>query len=121
MWIVRLALRRRYTFVVMALLILFLGVTSIVTMPTDIFPHIDIPVVSVIWTYPGISPDEMAKRITTVCERSLTTTVNNIEHIESHSYNGLSVIKLFFQPRTKVEMAIAQITAEVQAILRVLP
>lgn len=121
MWIVRLALRRRYTFVVMALLILFLGVTSIITMPTDIFPHIDIPVVSVIWTYPGISPDDMAKRITTICERALTTTVNDIEHMESHSYNGLSVIKLFFQPRTKVEMAVAQITAEVQALLRVLP
>src|SRR5215470_7676858 len=101
MWIVRLALRRRYTFVVMALLIIFLGVTSIITMPTDIFPHINIPVVSAIWTYPGVSPDEMAKRVTTICERALTTTVNDIEHMESQSYNGISVIKLFFQPGTK--------------------
>jgi len=121
MWIVRLALRRRYTFVVMALLIAILGMTSIVTMPTDIFPHIDIPVVSVLWSYTGISPDEMAKRIVTVCERAMTTVVNDIEHIESQSYNGVSIIKLFFQPTAKVEMAVAQATSLVQTILRVMP
>ena len=85
MWIVRLALRRPYTFVVMAVLIALLGVVAIVSMPTDIFPYIDIPVVSVIWTYTGISPEEMAERIITVSERAMTTTVNDIEHMESQS------------------------------------
>ena len=98
MWIVRLALRRPYTFVVMSALIVILGIAAIVTMPTDIFPNIDIPVVSVIWSYTGVSPDEMEKRITTISERSLTTTVNDIEHIESQSYNGVTVIRVFFQP-----------------------
>ena len=121
MWIVRLALRRRYTFVVMALFIAILGLTSIVTMPTDIFPHIDIPVVSVLWSYTGISPDEMAKRIVTVCERAMTTVVNDIEHIESQSYNGVSIIKLYFQPNAKVEMAVAQASSLTQTILRVMP
>ena len=121
MWIVRLALRRPYTFVVMAALIVVLGVASIVTMPTDIFPNIDIPIVSVIWTYTGISPDEMEKRITTVAERAMTTTVNDIEHIESQSYNGIAVIKVFFQPKVKVELAIAQITSIMQTITRILP
>ena len=95
MWIVRLALRRPYTFVVMSILIAILGVVSILTMPTDIFPNIDIPVVSVIWSYSGVSPDDMEKRIVTVCERAMTTTVNDIEHIESQSYYGVSVIKVF--------------------------
>jgi multidrug efflux pump subunit AcrB len=121
MWIVRLALRRPYTFVVMSALIVILGIGSIFTMPTDIFPNIDIPVVSVIWSYGGVSPDEMAKRITTICERAMTTTVNDIEHIESQSYNGVAVVKVFFQPKVKVELAISQITAIVQTILRVLP
>ena len=121
MWIVRLALRRPYTIVVMALLMIILGVTSITTMPTDIFPHIDIPIVSVIWTYSGISPDEMAKRVATITERALTTTVNNIEHMESQSYTGLSVIKIYFHPGAKVEMGIAQGASLAQSILRGMP
>ncbi len=121
MWIVRLALRRPYTFVVMSILIAILGAISILTMPTDIFPNIDIPVVSVIETYPGVSPDEMEKRIVTITERAMTTTVNDIEHIESQSYNGVAVIKVYFQPNVKPELAIAQITSIVQTLLRALP
>ncbi len=121
MWIVRLALRRPYTFVVMSALIVILGLAAAITMPTDIFPNIDIPVVSIIWSYNGVSPDEMEKRITTISERSLTTTVNDIEHIESQAYNGVTVIRAFFQPTAKVELAIAQVTAISQTILRVLP
>ena len=89
MWIVRLALRRPYTFVVFALLILILGVFSILSMPTDIFPNIDIPVVTVVWNYTGLSADQMANRIVTNSERGMTTTVNDIEHIESQSLNGI--------------------------------
>jgi multidrug efflux pump subunit AcrB len=121
MWIVRLALRRPYTFVVMSLLILVLGIVSIFTMSTDIFPTIDIPVVTVIWSYSGTSPDEMEKRFTTISERSMTTAVNDIEHIESQSISGISVIKVFFQPGAKIEAAVAQVTAVSQTILRVLP
>ncbi|RXH55225.1 efflux RND transporter permease subunit [Granulicella sibirica] len=121
MWIVSLALRRPYTFVVMSLLIFILGVISIETMSTDIFPTIDIPVVSVIWTYPGTSPDEMEKRFTTISERAMTTAVNDIEHIESQSINGISVIKVFFQPGAKIEAAVAQVTAVSQTILRTMP
>ena len=121
MWIVRLALRRPYTFVVMSALIVILGIAAIITMPTDIFPNIDIPVVSVIWSYTGVSPDEMEKRITTISERALTTTVNDIEHIESQAYNGVTVIRVYFQPSAKVELAISQVTAIMQTILRVLP
>ncbi len=121
MWIVKLALRRPYTFVVMAILMLVLGVTAIASMPTDIFPYINIPVASVIWTYSGMSPQEMADRIVTISERAMTTTVNDIEHMESTTYNGVSVIRLYFQPTVKIEMAIAQITALVQTILRPLP
>ena len=98
MWIVRLALRRPYTFVVMSLAILLLGATAIVTMPVDIFPYIDIPVVSVVWTYGGIPPEEMEKRIVTIFERAMTTTVNDIEHIESQSYYGVAVVRVYFQP-----------------------
>ena len=121
MWIVRLALRAPYTFVVMAVLMLVLGVTAIITMPTDIFPYINIPVVTVVWTYTGLSPDEMEKRVVTVCERAMTTTVNDIEHMESTSYNGVSVIRIYFQPNAKVELALSQVTSIVQTILRVLP
>jgi multidrug efflux pump subunit AcrB len=121
MWIVRLALRRPYTFVVMAVLILVMGVVSIETMSTDIFPTIDIPVVTVIWSYNGTSPDEMEKRFTTISERAMTTTVNDIEHIESQSVSGISIIKIFFQPGVKIEAAVAQVTAVNQTILRVLP
>jgi CzcA family heavy metal efflux pump len=121
MWIVRLALRRPYTIVVAALLIVILGVVTITRMTTDIFPDINIPVVSVIWSYNGVSPDEMEKRIVTVSERAFTTTVNDIEHMESQSMNGVSVIKVFFQPGAKIEAAVAQMTAVSQTILRVLP
>lgn len=121
MWIVSLALRRPYTFVVMALLMLLLGVLSIDRMSKDIFPEINIPVVTVIWTYPGMSPDEMEKRIVTICERACTTTVNDIEHIESQSLNGVSSIKIFFQPNAKIEAAVAQVTAISQTLLRIMP
>ena len=121
MWIVRLALRRPYTFVVMAVLIAILGGAAIVTMPVDIFPYIDIPVVSVVWNYSGISPEEMEKRMVTIFERAMTTTVNDIEHIESQSYNGVSVTRVYFQPNVKVEMALAQITAIAQTLLRIFP
>ena len=93
---------------------------SVVT-PKDIFPYINIPVVSIVWVYGGLTPDEMEKRMVTVCERALTTTVNDIEHIESQSYHGVSVIRVFFQPKVKVELSLAQITSIVQTILRVLP
>ena len=121
MWIVQLALRRPYTFVVMAVLIAVLGGMSIFTMQKDVFPYIDIPVVSVVWSYNGISSTDMANRITTFSERSLTTTVNDIEHLESNSYAGVSVIRVFFQPNVKIDLAIAQITAISQTILRRLP
>ena len=121
MWIVRLALRRPYTFVVFSLLMLLLGIGTCITAPKDIYPYIDIPVVTIVWSYGGLPPQEMEGRIVTVCERALTTTVNDIEHTESTSYQGVSVVRVFFQPRVKVELAMSQITAVVQTILRVLP
>jgi len=121
MWIVRLALERPYTFVVLSLLILLLGIGSAIEAPKDIFPYINIPVVTIVWTYSGLTPAEMEGRIVTVCERALTTTVNDIEHQESESYQGVSVIRVYFQPKVKVELALSQITAVVQTILRVLP
>src|ERR1035441_3635472 len=98
MWIVRLAIRQPYTFVVVALLIAILGVTAIVTMPVDIFPYIDIPVVSIVWSYGGLSAEEMEKRIVPTFERTMAATVNDIEHIESQSYSGVSVPRVYFQP-----------------------
>src|SRR5579862_3132632 len=121
MWIVRLALRRPYTFTVMAILIVLLGIVTILRMATDIFPSIDIPVVSVIWSYAGVAPEEMEKRFVTVCERAMTTTVNDIEHIESQSYNGVAVIKVFFHEGAKVEAGVAQVTAISQTLLRIMP
>src|SRR5579859_4964953 len=121
MWIVHLALRRPYTFMVFSILILILGAVACVVTPKDIFPYINIPVVSVVWTYAGLTPDEMEKRIVTVCERAMTTTVNDIEHMQSESYTGTAVIRVFFQPSVKVELAVSQVTAIVQTILRVLP
>src|SRR3974390_2684335 len=121
MWIVRLALRRPYTFVVFALLILILGIFSIESMPTDIFPNIDIPVVTVVWNYNGLSAEQMAQRIVSNSERALTTTVNDIEHIESQSFNGVAVIKIFFQPRVNIANPVAQVTSICQAILRSMP
>ncbi|MEO8053473.1 MAG: efflux RND transporter permease subunit, partial [Acidobacteriota bacterium] len=121
MWIVRLALRRPYTFVVMALLIAILGGAAIVTMPVDIFPYIDIPIVSVVLTYSGLSPDEMEKRVVTNFERMLTSNVNDIEHIESQSYNGIAVIRVYFHPNAQVDMAVAQTTAAMQIATRQMP
>src|SRR5882757_3524932 len=121
MWIVRLALRRPYTFTVMALLIVILGVLSVVRMAKDIFPSIDIPVVTVLWVYGGLTPEEMEKRIVTISERAMTTTVNDIEHLESQSLPGVGVIKVYFQPGTSIDAAVAQVTAINQTILRVLP
>src|ERR1700719_324991 len=121
MWIVRLALRRPYTFVVMSILLLILGPVAILRTPTDIFPNIDIPVVSVIWNYTGLSPEDMSNRIIFNYERSLTTTVNNIEHIESQSLSGIAVVKIFFHQGVQVANAIAQVTAISQPIVRALP
>ncbi len=121
MWIVRLALGRPYTFVVMAILIAILGSTAIITMPVDIFPYIDIPVVSVLWVYSGLSPEEMEKRVVTGFERSLTSNVNDIEHIESQSYSGYGVVKIYFHSNVKIDMAVAQVTATMQTALRQMP
>src|SRR6202158_5592628 len=121
MWIVRLALRRPYTFVVPAILILILGALAIVRTPTDIFPNIDIPVVSIIWTFTGLVPQDMADRIVSITERTLTTTVDNIEHVESQSLNGIAVVKVFLQPTANIQQGIAQITAVSQTQLRQLP
>ncbi len=121
MWIVKLALRRPYTFVVMSLLIVVLGIFSIVRMPTDIFPNIDIPVISVIWNYGGLSPEEIEKRMVTNYERMLTTVVSDVEHIESQSVTGMAVVKVFLQPGASVDAAIAQITAASQTAVRQMP
>ncbi|MCL2778664.1 MAG: efflux RND transporter permease subunit [Polyangiaceae bacterium] len=121
MWLVRIALSRPYTFIVMSMLIVIMGVFSILQMPTDIFPDIDIPVISAIWNYSGLSPEEMERRIVTVHERLLTTSVNDIEHIESQSLTGISVVKIFFQPGARIEAATAQVTAVSQVVLRQLP
>jgi len=121
MWIVRLALRRPYTFAVAAFLILILGVFSILSMPTDIFPNIDIPVVTVVWNFNGLSAQEMSTRIIFNSERGMTTTVNDIEHIESQSLNGIGIIKIFFQPHVNIASAVAQVTSISQVQLRSLP
>ncbi len=121
MWIVRLALRRPYTFVVVALLLVILGPLVILNTPTDIFPNIDIPVVSVIWRYTGFNAQQMSDHIVTLTERSLTTTVDDIEHIESQSLNGTAVVKIFFQPTANIQKAIAQVTAVSQTQVRQLP
>ena len=121
MWIVALALRRPYTFVVMAIVILILTPITILRTPTDIFPDINIPVVSVVWFYSGMSPQDMADRIVANSERGITTTVNDIEHMESQSVYGMGIIKVFFRPGTNVQGAIAQITAICQTTVRGLP
>jgi CzcA family heavy metal efflux pump len=121
MWIVRLALRRPYTFVVTSILLLILGPVAILRTPTDIFPNINIPVVSVIWNYTGLSPEDMANRIVFGYERSLTTTVNDIEHIESQSLNGIGIIKIYFHPNVQIAAAVAQVTAISQTAVRQLP
>ena len=121
MWIVRLALRRPYTFVVFALLILILGVFSIESMPTDIFPNIDIPVVTVVWNYGGLSADQIANRIVTNAERGMTTTVSDIDHIESQSLVGVGIIKVFFHPNVNIAQAVAEISAISSVQIRSLP
>ncbi|HXP45855.1 MAG TPA: efflux RND transporter permease subunit, partial [Terriglobales bacterium] len=121
MWIVRLALRRPYTFVVAALVLLIVGPLVIFRTPTDIFPNINIPVVSILWNYTGLNAEEMSNRIISLTERSLTTTVDDIEHSESQSLNGIAVVKVFFQPGANINKAIAQVTAISQTQLRQLP
>ena len=118
MWIVRLALRRPYTFVVMSLLLFILGPVAILRMPVDIFPNIDIPVVSIVWNYAGLSPQQLSDRIVVQFERGLTTTVNDIEHTESQTLNGVSVVKVFFRPGVNISQAVAQISAIAQTGLR---
>ncbi|MEH1853419.1 MAG: efflux RND transporter permease subunit [Nostoc sp.] len=121
MWIVKIALRLPYTFAIAALMIVILGVVTIFSTPVDIFPAINIPVVSVVWTYTGTTSEEMAQRIVTISERAMTTTVGDIEHIESQSLSGVSVVKVFFQPNANIASAVAQITSVSQTILRPLP
>src|SRR5262245_27565746 len=121
MWIVNLALRRPYTFVVMALLILVLGTTAVVNMRTDIFPEIDIPVISVLWTYKGMETRELESRITTYSEYAITSNVNNIRRVESQTLNGVGVIRIYFHPGTNIGAAMAQVTSVSQAIRSVMP
>jgi multidrug efflux pump subunit AcrB len=121
MWIVRLALNRPYTFVVLSLLLFLAGPVMLSRTPVDIFPEINIPVVSIIWTFTGLVPSEMETRITSIYERALTTTVSNVEHIESQSLNGVSVIKVFLQPQANVDGAIAEVEAEAAATMKQLP
>src|SRR6202167_252709 len=121
MWIVALALRRPYTFTVMALVLLILTPLIILRMPVDVLPDINIPVISVVWNYAGMAPEEIADRIVSNSERGLTITVNDIEHIESQSLNGIGVIKIFFQPTANIQTALAQTTAMSQTVLRGLP
>jgi multidrug efflux pump subunit AcrB len=121
MWIVRLALRRPYTFVVASILLLIVGAAAILRTSTDIFPNIDIPVVSVLWGYAGLSPEEISDRIVYNYERSLTTTVNDIEHIESQSLPGRAIVKVFFQPGVQIANAVAQVTAISQSSIHSMP
>lgn len=121
MWLVWIALSRPYTFIVLALGLLIIGPLAILRTPTDIFPNINIPVVSIVWTYTNLPPDEMANRITSVFERAVTTTVNDIEHIESESLLGVSVTKLFFHPGVNIDVALSQVTAIAQTGLKFLP
>jgi multidrug efflux pump subunit AcrB len=121
MWIVRTALNRPYTFIVLALIILIVSPLVILRTPTDIFPDINIPVCAAIWSFTGMPAEEFSNRITSVYERILTTVVNDIEHIESTSYNGIGVVKIYLQPNASVPVAMAQLTAASQAVLKQLP
>src|SRR6266550_858653 len=121
MWIVRLALNRTYTFIVVAVLIAVLGAVSIYRLSTDVFPNIDIPVVSVVWSFTGMPADEVESRIVFLNERILTASVNGIEHIESQSLTGVGVIRIYFQPGASVAEAEAQVTATCQTLLKVMP
>src|SRR6201986_5617329 len=119
--IIRLALSRPYTFVVLAILIVIVGVLSALRTPTDIFPNIKLPFISVVWTYNGLPPDEMSDRVITYFKRQMTSSVNDIEHIESQSLPGVGVIKVFFQPKVDINAALAQVTAVSQTVLKRLP
>src|ERR1700683_522090 len=119
--LVRIALSRPYTFVVLALLLVIIGPLAALRTPTDIFPDIRIPVIGVVWQYTGLPPDQMAGRIVTPFERALTTTVNDIEHIVANSYNGFGIIKIFFQPNVDIRTANAQVTAISQTLLKQMP
>src|ERR1700733_14235039 len=119
--LVLLALRRPYTFVVLAVLILLFGVISVLQTATDIFPPIKIPVIAAIWTYNGLAPSDMSGRVIYYYERALTTTVSGIEHIESQSYYGSGVVKIYFQPGTNISAAQAQVTATSQTVLKQMP
>src|SRR5215471_15925721 len=121
MWIVRVALDRPYTFILLALLILILSPVMMFRTPTDIFPNIDIPVIAVAWQFTGMNPEELEGRLTSVYERVLTATVDNIEHIESTTVNGQAIVKIYLQPDASLDTANAQVTAGSQAILRQLP
>src|ERR1700691_3421807 len=119
--VVRIALSRPYTFVVMAMLIVIFGVTAAIKTPTDIFPNIGIPVVAVVWTYNGLPPDDMSGRVIYYYERTLTAQVNDIQHVESQSLAGYGVVKVFFQPSVNINSALAQVTAASQTVLKLLP
>jgi multidrug efflux pump subunit AcrB len=121
MWIVRLALQRPYTFVVLAVLIVLAGVVAIERTATDIYPEINIPVVAAVWSYSGLAPAEMEGRIATQFERATTTTVSNIEHIESQTLAGVSVVKVFLQTGTSTDAAVAQIAAAASPIMKAMP
>src|SRR5271170_311895 len=121
LWIVRVALRRPYTFIVLAVFILIAGSLAALNTPTDIFPNIRVPVIGVAWQYAGLSPDEMAGRIITPYERSLTTTVNDIEHTESQSLPGIGIVKIYFQPGVDIRTATAQVTSISQTVLKQMP
>src|SRR5271163_279954 len=121
MWIVRLALNRPYTFVVLAIFILLLSPAVILRTPTDIFPNIDIPVISVAWIYTGLNPEDLETRLTTPFEKVLTTLVDNIQHIESTTYNGTCVIKIYLQPGASLDRANSQVVAASGFVLRFLP
>lgn len=119
--LVRIALTRPLTFIVLAILIFGFGMLSILRMPVDIFPRIGVPVIAAVWSYNGLSPEDMAGRIINPFERVLTTTVNNIDRIESQSVNGMAVVRIYFQPGVDIRTATAQVTSISQTILRQLP
>src|SRR6202051_1394586 len=121
MWIVQVALKRPYTFVVLALLIALFGLRSAFLTPTDIFPNINIPVISVVWTYTGLVPNDMSGRVIYYYERTLTAQVGDIEHVESQSLDGYGVVKIFFRKNVDIAAAMAQVTAASQTVLKLLP
>src|SRR5579864_9620017 len=121
MWILRLALRRPYTVAVMSILILVMGILSVTRMVVDIFPAIDIPVVAVVWNYPGLPAEDMERRVVLISERAFSTTVNGIERIESQSIPGVGLLKVYFQPGTDIGAGIAQVSSVSTTILRILP